>query len=78
MLWFTGVLIILFLCMNVFACTYVNSLVQETEEAIGFLGTGVTDNCGLLGGCWEPDLGPLEEQLVFLTAEPLWSLLKKV
>jgi len=33
-------------------------------------GTGVTDRCELPCGCWELNLGPLEEQLVFLTPEP--------
>jgi hypothetical protein len=33
-------------------------------------GTGVTDRCELPCGCWELNLGPLEEQPVLLTAEP--------
>jgi hypothetical protein len=32
---------------------------------------GVTDNCELPCGCWELNLGPLDEQSVFLTVEPL-------
>ena len=31
--------------------------------------TGVTDSCELPCGCWERNLGPLEEQLVGLTIE---------
>lgn len=30
----------------------------------------VTDGCKPPRGCWKLDLGPLEEQLVFLTSEP--------
>lgn len=33
-------------------------------------GTGVTDQCELPCVCWKLDLGPVEEQLVFLTCEP--------
>jgi hypothetical protein len=33
-------------------------------------GTGITDSCDLLCGCWELNPGPLEEQPVLLTAEP--------
>jgi hypothetical protein len=32
--------------------------------------TGVTDSCELRSGCWELNLGPLEEWLVPLTAVP--------
>lgn len=35
--------------------------------------TGVIGSCELLRGCWELNAGPLQEQPVFLTAEPsLW------
>ena len=37
---------------------------------VQFPGTGVTDSCEMTYGCWELNLGPLEEQLVFLTVEP--------
>ena len=33
-------------------------------------GTEVTDGCEPPGGCWESNLGPLEEQSVLLTPEP--------
>jgi hypothetical protein len=33
-------------------------------------GSEVTDGCELLGGCWELDLSPLQEQLMHLTTEP--------
>ena len=32
--------------------------------------TGVAHSCELPCGCWELNLGPLEEQLVLLTDEP--------
>ena len=40
-----------------------------SSQCVRSSGTGVTDNCELLCGCWDLNLGPLEEQLVFLTAE---------
>ena len=33
-------------------------------------GTGVIDGCEPPCGCWESNLGPLEEQQMLLTAEP--------
>ena len=39
-------------------------------------GTGVTDSCELSCGCWELNPGPLEEQLVLLTAERTLQALK--
>jgi hypothetical protein len=38
--------------------------------SVRFPGTRITDSCELLRGCWELNLGPLEEQSVLLTAEP--------
>ncbi|KAL6040702.1 hypothetical protein STEG23_006982, partial [Scotinomys teguina] len=36
---------------------------QKSEEAVGGSpGTGVTDSCELLYGCWELNPGPLQEQ----------------
>ena len=40
-----------------------------------FPGTGVTNSCELSCGCWELNLGPLEEQSVLLTAESSLQLL---
>jgi hypothetical protein len=34
------------------------------------LGTGVTDRYNLPCGFWKPNLGPLREEWVLLTAEP--------
>ena len=39
-------------------------------EGVGSTGTGVTDSCELLCGCWELNPAPLKEQPVLLTAEP--------
>ena len=39
-------------------------------EGVGSPGIGVTDSCELSCGCWELNLGPLEEQPVLLTIEP--------
>jgi hypothetical protein len=39
-------------------------------EGVRSPGTGVRNNCELSCGCWELYPGPLEEQPVFLTAEP--------
>jgi hypothetical protein len=43
--------------------------VQRTEEDIGSPGTGVTGGCEPLFGCWESNLGPVQEKQVFLTTE---------
>ena len=40
-------------------------------EGVRSPGTGVTDSCELPCGCWELNLGPLQEQHVLLTTEPL-------
>jgi hypothetical protein len=42
---------------------------------LGSPGTGVTDSCELLCGCWLLNLSPLEKQSVLLTAEPLLQVL---
>jgi hypothetical protein len=44
-----------------FACMHIYVRVSDI---------GVTDTCELPCGCWELDLGPLEEQSVLLTTEP--------
>jgi hypothetical protein len=40
------------------------------HEGIGSPGIGVIDSCELPCGCWELNLGPLEEQPVLLTTSP--------
>ena len=48
-------------CLSVYqSCTYSDCGSQKT---------GVIDGCKLPCGCWERNLGPLEEQLVLLTPE---------
>jgi hypothetical protein len=44
-------------------------------EGVRSPGTGVTDNCELSCGCWDLNLGPLEEQPVLLELSHLSSLL---
>ena len=43
---------------------------EEVRQSVSFSKTRVTDGWELLCGCWEPNLVPLEEQQVFLPAEP--------
>lgn len=43
---------------------------RRLEEGTRSPWTGITDGCELLRGCWELNLCPLEEQLVFLTTDP--------
>lgn len=38
---------------------------QSPEEGTGFLRTGVTDGSKPLCGCWESNLGPLQEPGLF-------------
>lgn len=39
-------------------------------ESVRLSVAGVTDDCGPLCVCWEPNPGPLKEQQVLLTTEP--------
>lgn len=48
----------LFMCIGFWLC-----------EGVRSLGTRVTASCELLCTCWELNLGPLEEQPVFLTTK---------
>lgn len=41
----------------------------NSEEGIRTPGTGITDVCGLLCGCWGLNLGPPQEQSLLLNAE---------
>ena len=43
---------------------------SEASEGHQIPGTGVIDGCETPCGCWELNLGPLQEQPVLLTAEP--------
>jgi hypothetical protein len=53
------------------------SLVHSLCEGVGSLRSGVIDSCELACGCWELNLGPLEEQRVLSTAEPSLQSPKK-
>ena len=56
-----GVLCVVFFFLLIFtpiSCTYVC-----LYEGVRYSGTGVTDSCKQPRGCWELNLGPLEEQL---------------
>ena len=44
-------------------CEHVNPC-AVAEEGVEFPGAGVTDSCELPCGCWESNLGPLQEQQV--------------
>jgi hypothetical protein len=48
---------------------HVGAVPQKSEVGIGSSGTGIIDGYELLCGCWELNLGPLEEQQMLLTAE---------
>lgn len=41
----------------------------QAEEDIEFSGTRVTDVCTLPCGCWDWNVGPLEEEPFFLITE---------
>jgi hypothetical protein len=59
----------LFICMCPDVCLHVHLF-----EGARSPGTEVTDSCELPCGCWELNLGPLEEQPVLLTMEPSLQL----
>jgi hypothetical protein len=43
-----------------------------SQEGVVSPGSGITDGAELPCGCWELNLGPLEEQSVLLTIEHLF------
>ena len=47
----------LYVCL----CTMGMQYPQKPEEGIRFPGTGITEGCELLCGCWGLNLGSLEE-----------------
>ena len=55
-----------------FACVYACVLcipgIMEVRKGVSHPGTGARGVCEPSCGCWEPNLGPLQEQ-VLLTAE---------
>lgn len=48
---------------------HVLHVLREATKSIGTSGTGITDGCELPCGSWEPNSGPMQEELVFLTTE---------
>lgn len=59
------------LCVYVYMHTCV-PLPAEARKGYWTTGCGLSD----MGGCWEPYLGPLEEQQVLLKAEPSLQFLR--
>ena len=51
---------------------------QRIKDSAISRGTGVTDDCELLRGCWEMNLDPLQNHQVLLTTEPCPQLRHKV
>lgn len=49
---------------------HVQTVSRRPEKDTGSHGTGITDGCKLTCGCWELNLGHLQEQPVLLSAEP--------
>ena len=62
------------------ACAYVSLayVVLGASQKKVCPGTEVTYSCELPCGCWKLNPGPLQEQQVFLTAEPSLQLLKSL
>ena len=54
-----------FVCMSAWA-PHVCLVPREVRRGVGSPGAGVPDDHG---ECWGPNLGPLQEQQVFLSAE---------
>ena len=52
-------------------CTVCIQCGRRPEEDVKFPATGVTDDSELSCGYWELNPGPLEEQFLLLTTEPL-------
>lgn len=49
-------------------CTTCMQYPQRPEEGVCPSGSGVTEGCKSLPGCWKPKLDPLEDQLMLFTA----------
>lgn len=57
----------LIICMHgCLRATFIRKRLLASEEAVGSPGTGVTDSCEPLCGCWELNLCHLQEQPVLL------------
>ena len=59
-----------FMCMNILSHVCLCTALRRPEEGVRSSRAGVTDSCELPSGCWELNLGPLEDQPGFLTTEP--------
>jgi hypothetical protein len=59
----------MWVCVPANGCVHMSTGASETS-GIGSPKTRVTDCFEHTGGCWESNLGPLEEQSMLLTAEP--------
>ena len=57
-------------CINVWNMRLVCIVPAEARRGAGSPGTGATGGCEPPCRCWEPNLGPLQEQPVLLPAEP--------
>lgn len=65
------------MCVPLCMCVYVSA--KRPEESIGPHGTAVIGGYESSYGCWELNAGPLQEQLVLLTTEPVsYSFFKKI
>lgn len=64
----------IFMCLSVLpTCMFISTCVQclrRPDKGFGSLGTGILSGLVLPCGFWESNLSSLEEQPVFLTAEP--------
>ena len=48
-----------------------NLCAWHLKKALGIPGTGVTDSCETVCGCWESNPGPLQEQVILPTESTL-------
>ena len=51
-------------------CTPCVQCLQRPEKSVGSLGTEVIGSCELPCGCWDSNLGPLQQQPALLIEEP--------
>lgn len=61
----------MYMCMHVCLCTACMQCLWRRGKSLRFSGTGVSGSCKLPCACWESNLGLLEEQPVFVSAEPV-------
>lgn len=62
-------------CLHVCSCTTCVQCLRRPDKGVRSLGTGILSGLVLLYGFWDSNLDSLEEQPVFLTAEPSVELL---